>query len=157
MLAENNKQIKLALKWKGYLHKEFVFYRLIYYGLKFMGLNLSYLCSSVIILIYTILHKKGRVASREYFKLVLRTAMASPNTFSPYSASEISLMKFIYNKLFNKKDNFIKTFIRTYVHFFRFGQILMDRTYITMQLKNPFKTTYSDPDKFLSAIHQEGG
>ncbi len=26
-----------------------------------------------------------------------------------------------------------------------------------MQLKNPFKTTYSDPDKFLSAIHQEGG
>lgn len=128
-ISPSEDTLHVAQKWRGSLKKEFFRYYFFYLCLKYLGLRVSYGFLAVIVFFFTLFNARGRKASCYYFRHL------------------------------GKKDSPLKAWIRTYRHFYEFGQVLLDRTYITLVKKNPFLTLlYGNIDAYREHMesHPEG-
>lgn len=114
-------------KWRGRQKKEYWQYKIFFMILKICGLRISYFVLGFIVFFYTIFNKQGRNSSKIYFEKL------------------------------GKKDNWLKSYFRTFLHFYSYGQVLLDRTFITIKSKNPFENEYPEPGLFRSLMKQKTG
>ena len=106
----SEKNLHIVQKWRGSLKQEFFRYYFFYLCLKYLGLRFSYGVLAVIVFFFVLLNGRGRKASLYYFRHL------------------------------GMNDSPFRAWFRTYRHFYEFGQVLLDRTYITLVEKNPFLT-----------------
>ena len=117
----------MAEKWRGAIRKEYVFYRIMIWGLKIIGLRGCYILSGFVVVFYVLLNSRARSASRNYFlKLGFR-------------------------------DNPLASLVRTWRHFYRFSQILLDRMHVAVAPPDFFKVDYTNKDKFTEMMQSSQG
>lgn len=128
-ISPSEDTLQVAQKWRGSFKKEFFRYYFFYLCLKYLGLRFSYGFLAVIVFFFTIFNARGRKASSYYFRHL------------------------------GRKDSRLKVFLRTFRHFYEFGQVLLDRTYITLVKENPFLTLlYGNMEEYREYMenHPEG-